>query len=59
MAAPCNGLEIPHATTVVIVLGYRLLSFWIPSILGFPVAAFLERIRKRNQPEQEKLEPSP
>jgi uncharacterized protein (TIRG00374 family) len=43
MAALYGGLGVPAATTVVVILGYRLLEFWIPSLLGFPVAAFLQR----------------
>ena len=43
MAALYGGLGVPAATTVVVILGYRLLEFWIPSLLGFTVAAFLQR----------------
>jgi uncharacterized protein (TIRG00374 family) len=41
MAALYTGLGVPQATTVVVVLGYRLISFWIPSLLGFAAAAYL------------------
>jgi glycosyltransferase 2 family protein len=43
MAVLNNGLGVPPATTVVVVLGYRLISFWIPSMIGFPIAAYLQR----------------
>jgi glycosyltransferase 2 family protein len=43
MAVLYNGLGVPPATTVVVVLGYRLISFWIPSLAGFPIAAYLQR----------------
>jgi uncharacterized membrane protein YbhN (UPF0104 family) len=43
MAAIYNGLGVPSATTVVVVLGYRLISFWIPSLAGFLIAAYLTR----------------
>jgi glycosyltransferase 2 family protein len=43
MAVLYTGLGVPQATTVVVVLGYRLISFWIPSLLGFAVAAYLSR----------------
>ncbi len=49
MAALYNALGIPNATTVVVVLGYRLISFWIPSLIGFPTAAYLQR--SHNRPE--------
>jgi uncharacterized protein (TIRG00374 family) len=41
MAALYNGLGISNDTTVVVVLGYRLISFWLPSLSGFPIAAYL------------------
>jgi uncharacterized membrane protein YbhN (UPF0104 family) len=43
MAALYDGLGIPDPITVVVVLGYRLISFWLPSLSGFPVAAYLGR----------------
>ena len=43
MAVLYNGLGVPQAATVVVELGYRLISFWIPSLAGFPIAAYLER----------------
>jgi uncharacterized protein (TIRG00374 family) len=45
MAALYNGLGISQATIVVVVLGYRLFSFWIPSLVGFPIAAYLQRFK--------------
>jgi glycosyltransferase 2 family protein len=47
MALLYNGLGVPQQTTVIVVLGYRLISFWLPSIAGFPVGAFLERSQGR------------
>jgi glycosyltransferase 2 family protein len=47
MAVLYNGLGVPPATTVVVVLGYRLISFWIPSLVGFPIAAYLQSSRSR------------
>jgi glycosyltransferase 2 family protein len=48
MAVLYNGLGVPPATTVIVVLGYRLISFWIPSLAGFPIAAYLDRSRSRS-----------
>lgn len=45
MAALYTGLGIPNATAVVVILGYRLISFWTPSILGFPIAAYLQNTK--------------
>lgn len=41
-----NGLGVPDPITVVVVLGYRLISFWIPSLSGFPIAIYLQRSKK-------------
>jgi hypothetical protein len=46
MAALYDGLGVPDPVTVVVVLGYRLISFWLPNLSGFPVAAFLQHSRK-------------
>jgi uncharacterized protein (TIRG00374 family) len=48
MAVLYNVLGVPQATTVVVVLGYRLISFWIPSLAGFPIAAYLQRSHSRS-----------
>ncbi len=42
MAALYAGLGISNATAVVVVLGYRLISFWIPSLSGFLAATYLQ-----------------
>jgi uncharacterized protein (TIRG00374 family) len=46
MAALFTSLGIPNASAVVVVLGYRLISFWIPSLLGFPIATYLQKSAK-------------
>ena len=43
MVAMYESLKVPNEISVVVILGYRLLSFWIPSILGFVAAAYLTR----------------
>jgi hypothetical protein len=43
MVALYDSLKIPNGVSVVVILGYRLLSFWIPSLLGFAAAAYLSR----------------
>ncbi len=58
MAVLYNGLGVSQATTVVVVLGYRLISFWIPSLAGFPIAAYLQRSQKRNHPKETTLNPT-
>ena len=49
MVALYSGLGVPNATSVVVVLGYRLISFWLPSLLGFPIAGYLQSTQKRDQ----------
>jgi uncharacterized protein (TIRG00374 family) len=46
MAALYVGLGIPDPVTVVVVLGYRLLSFWLPLVAGFPTILFIQRRRR-------------
>ena len=43
MVAMYDSLHVPNAVSVVVILGYRLFSFWLPSLLGFAAAAYLRR----------------
>lgn len=43
MVAAYGALGVPSATLVVVVLCYRLISFWIPVLLGFAFAVYLDR----------------
>jgi uncharacterized protein (TIRG00374 family) len=43
MAALYNGLGVPNAVTVVVILAYRLISFWLPTLVGFPLVPYLQR----------------
>lgn len=43
MVAMYDSLQVPNGVSVVVILGYRLLSFWLPSILGFAASAYLSR----------------
>ncbi|MCB8968968.1 MAG: UPF0104 family protein [Ardenticatenaceae bacterium] len=36
------SLGVPNNVIVVVILGYRLISFWLPTLLGFPVALYLQ-----------------
>jgi uncharacterized protein (TIRG00374 family) len=52
MAAIYTNLGIPGSISVVVILSYRLFSFWIPSVLGFAVTGYLQRTpRKRHSPK--------
>jgi uncharacterized protein (TIRG00374 family) len=43
MVALYQALGVPGGEAVVVILSYRLLSFWIPVLLGFPLAVVLDR----------------
>jgi uncharacterized protein (TIRG00374 family) len=47
MAALYDGLGVPDGVTVVVILIYRLLSFWIPTLVGFPLVPIMQRISRR------------
>lgn len=37
------ALGVPATTAVLVILAYRVLSFWLPTLVGFPLAALLQR----------------
>jgi len=43
MAALYDGLGVPDGVTVVVILSYRFLSFWLPLVAGFPIIPYLQR----------------
>jgi uncharacterized protein (TIRG00374 family) len=43
MTAIYTNLGVPDSVSVVVILSYRLFSFWIPSLLGFAVTGYLQR----------------
>jgi uncharacterized protein (TIRG00374 family) len=47
MAALFGGLGVPANHAVVAVLTYRLISFWLPTLIGIPIAIALQSRRKR------------
>jgi uncharacterized protein (TIRG00374 family) len=44
MAALYDGLGVSDGVTVVVILTYRVLSFWLPALLGFPLVPYLQRV---------------
>jgi uncharacterized protein (TIRG00374 family) len=48
MAALFGGLGVPANVAVVGVLTYRLISFWLPTAIGIPIAVTLQSRGKRN-----------
>ncbi len=43
MVALYDGLGVPDSISVVVVLAYRLLSFWLPLMIGFLLIGYLEK----------------
>lgn len=43
MVALYDTMGVPDPVTVVVVLAYRVLSFWIPLLLGFPLIIVLQK----------------
>ena len=52
MTALYRSLGVPDAVVVVVILAYRLLSFWAPSILGFLFIPYLNRLGQRYNSKQ-------
>jgi uncharacterized membrane protein YbhN (UPF0104 family) len=44
MAALYTSLGVPNAVAVVVILIYRFFSFWLPSLVGFPLVLVLQRV---------------
>ena len=47
MAALYSELGVPGGAAVVVVLTYRLISFWLPALAGIPIAIGFESRRRR------------
>lgn len=46
MALIFYNLGVPYHYSTVAILGFRLVSFWIPGILGFPAVFYLQKSKK-------------
>lgn len=52
MTAIYVSMGVPNDVTVVVILGYRLISFWIPILIGFPIALYLQRATQAHSPKR-------
>jgi glycosyltransferase 2 family protein len=52
MVALYDSLQVPNPISVVVILGYRLLSFWLPTLLGFVAIAYLSGRSSRTRIKQ-------
>jgi len=50
MAALYTGLGVPNAVAVVVILIYRFFSFWLPSLVGFPLVPYLQHVANDGRP---------
>ena len=50
MTAIFASFGAPARATLIAVLGYRLFSFWVPTLLGFPLALYLQRVTRQPDP---------
>ncbi|MFN2164713.1 MAG: YbhN family protein [Anaerolineae bacterium] len=50
MAALYTSLGVPNAVAVVVILIYRFFSFWLPSLVGFPLVPMLQRMTDQAAP---------
>jgi len=46
MATLYNGLSVPSGVTVVVIIAYRAISFWLPTLIGFPLIPWFQRHSK-------------
>ena len=50
MTAIFASFGAPARATLIAVQGYRLISFWVPTLLGFPLAFYLQRVTRQPDP---------
>ena len=48
MATLYNSLSVPSDVTVVVILTYRALSFWLPTLIGIPLIAWYQHNANRS-----------
>ncbi len=53
MAALYDGLGVPDPVTVVVILAYRGMSFWLPTLVGFPLIPYLQHLTKSGRLSEE------
>jgi hypothetical protein len=53
MTAIYVSMGVPSHIAVVVILAYRLFSFWMPTLLGFPIAGYLQQITRNKSTKQQ------
>jgi uncharacterized membrane protein YbhN (UPF0104 family) len=59
MAALYDGLGVPDPVTVVVILAYRAISFWLPTLLGLPLIPYLQHVTRSVRLSEEVNDVSP
>ncbi len=49
MAVLYDGFGVPDPVTVVVILAYRAISFWLPTLLGFPLILYLQHVTRNSR----------
>jgi uncharacterized membrane protein YbhN (UPF0104 family) len=49
MTALYNSLGVPDGVTVVVILAYRAISFWLPLLLGFLLVPYLQHVTRSSR----------
>jgi uncharacterized protein (TIRG00374 family) len=53
MAALYDSLGVPDPVTVVVILAYRGLSFWLPTLIGLPLIPYLQHLTRSGRLSEE------
>ncbi len=53
MTALYDSLGVPDEVTVVVILAYRAISFWLPLLLGFLLIPYLQHVTRSSQSLEE------
>ena len=53
MTALYDSLGVPDEVTVVVILAYRAISFWLPLLLGFLLVPYLQHVTRSSQSLEE------
>jgi uncharacterized protein (TIRG00374 family) len=53
MTALYDGLGVPDPVTVIVILAYRAISFWLPTLLGFLLVPYLQHVTRSGRLSEE------
>jgi uncharacterized protein (TIRG00374 family) len=53
MTALYDSLRVPDGVTVVVILAYRAISFWLPTLVGFLLVPYLQHVTRSTRLSEE------